>query len=124
MPKIRSLALIELTALFDLYDITYSRPKRKKKPKGNDNNGKCIQSIIWTGEKRFVMMLMLVQLMRMGIVIVGSVMMIIVVMIRALVKDHDGGDTGSGGTENVLTLFSKYGDAETAEGISCGFRVW
>ena len=36
MPKIRSLALIELTALFDLYDITYSRPKRKKKPKGND----------------------------------------------------------------------------------------
>ena len=40
MPKIRSLALIELTALFDLYDITYSRPKRKKKPKGNGNNGK------------------------------------------------------------------------------------
>lgn len=34
MPKIQSLALIELTALFDLYDITYSRPKRKKKPRG------------------------------------------------------------------------------------------
>lgn len=124
MPKIRSLALIELTALFDLYDITYSRPKRKKKPKGNDNNGKCIQSIIWTGEKRFVMMLMLVQLMRMVIVMVGLVMMIVVVMIRALVKDHDGGDTDGSDTENVLTLFSKYGDAETDEGISCGFRVW
>lgn len=52
MPKIRSLALIELTALFDLYDITYSRPKRKKKPKEHGLFCVPIQTMVENDQKR------------------------------------------------------------------------
>ncbi|KAK7489373.1 hypothetical protein BaRGS_00019317 [Batillaria attramentaria] len=52
MPKIRSLALIELTALFDLYEITYSRPKRKKKPKEHGLFGVPLQVLVEQDQKR------------------------------------------------------------------------
>ncbi|XP_076456710.1 rho GTPase-activating protein 18-like [Babylonia areolata] len=52
MPKIRSLALIELTALFDLYDITYTRHKRKKKPKEHGLFGVPIQVLLEQDQKR------------------------------------------------------------------------
>ena len=34
MQRVRTLALIELTALFDIYDITYGKRKNRKKLKG------------------------------------------------------------------------------------------
>ncbi|KAK7091428.1 hypothetical protein V1264_009109 [Littorina saxatilis] len=52
MPKIQSLALIELTALFDLYDITYSRPKRKKKPREHGLFGVPLQLLLEWDIKR------------------------------------------------------------------------
>lgn len=52
MPKIRSLALIELTALFDLYDITYARHKRKKKPNEHGLFGVPIHVLLEQDQKR------------------------------------------------------------------------
>ncbi|KAL8558780.1 hypothetical protein ACOMHN_043723 [Nucella lapillus] len=52
MPKIRSLALIELTALFDLYDITYARHKRKKKPREHGLFGVPIHVLLEQDQKK------------------------------------------------------------------------
>ncbi|XP_076437931.1 rho GTPase-activating protein 18-like [Babylonia areolata] len=52
IPKIRSLALIELTALFDLYDITYSRAKRKKKARDHGLFGVPLHVLLEHDQKR------------------------------------------------------------------------
>ncbi|XP_041361812.1 rho GTPase-activating protein 18-like isoform X2 [Gigantopelta aegis] len=52
MSRIRSLALIELTALFDAYSIVYSRPKRKKKIKEHGLFGVPLQVLVEHDQKR------------------------------------------------------------------------
>ncbi|KAL8607685.1 hypothetical protein ACOMHN_039359 [Nucella lapillus] len=52
IPKIRSLALIELTALFDLYDITYCRHKQKKKARDHGLFGVPLPVLLEHDQKR------------------------------------------------------------------------
>ncbi|GFS18191.1 rho GTPase-activating protein 18 [Elysia marginata] len=52
MGKIRALAHIELTALFDAYNVVYSRPKRRKKVKENGIFGVPLETLVEQDQKR------------------------------------------------------------------------
>ncbi|KAK3780616.1 hypothetical protein RRG08_044841 [Elysia crispata] len=52
MGRIRALAHIELTALFDAYSIVYSRPKRRKKVKENGIFGVPLETLVDQDQKR------------------------------------------------------------------------